>query len=86
MKILCSKCGSSDTVKNGRSASGAQRYYCATCQKTFQVEPHKPLPTKVTLSLEEIKRLRSEGLSLAKIGKLAGGLSRERVRQLLRGE
>jgi len=35
-KIICPKCGNDDLVKNGLSGTGAQRYRCKDCGKTFQ--------------------------------------------------
>lgn len=77
----CPECQSGDIVKNGRSRAGNQRYYCPTCRITFQAEPC-PIRVKATLTFEEMKALRDQGLSLAKIGKQAG-VSRERVRQII---
>jgi transposase len=36
IQIKCPRCGKSDLVKNGHSESGAQRYLCNSCKKSFQ--------------------------------------------------
>jgi len=37
-QIVCVHCGGEDLVRNGKSLSGAQRYRCKECSKTFQVD------------------------------------------------
>ncbi|MGE0087048.1 MAG: IS1-like element transposase [Desulfococcaceae bacterium] len=36
IKIVCPRCNRDDLVKNGHSRTGAQRYCCNNCKKTFQ--------------------------------------------------
>jgi len=35
----CRKCGSSDIVKNGHSASGSQQYHCKNCGAYLVLDP-----------------------------------------------
>ena len=35
-KICCPNCKKTDLVKNGHSKTGAQRYRCKSCKKSFQ--------------------------------------------------
>jgi transposase-like protein len=79
--MLCPHCSSDDIVKNGRSASDRQRYWCPACRVTFQLEPPKAR-TKAVLTVEAMRSLREQGWSFAKIG-IKAHISRERVRQLI---
>ena len=38
--IKCTHCQSDDTVKNGHSENGTQRWRCNTCKKSFQLTYH----------------------------------------------
>ncbi len=40
VEVICVHCGSNTVVKNGKSASGEQRFCCRSCLKTFQLK-HK---------------------------------------------
>ena len=35
----CRKCGSTDIVKNGHSASGSQQYHCKNCRAYLVLDP-----------------------------------------------
>ncbi|HEV2122093.1 MAG TPA: IS1-like element transposase [Chloroflexota bacterium] len=37
IEIPCRYCPSHDLVKNGHSETGAQRYRCKSCRRTFQL-------------------------------------------------
>lgn len=80
--MQCPFCGSK-AVKNGKSTTGKQRYKCLAivCSRTFQPEPPEYCQ-KISLTREEMLRVREEGMSLEEIARLAG-VSRQRVHQIL---
>jgi transposase len=79
--LICPNCQQDIAYKNGRTKKGVQRYYCDSCQKTFQMRPF-PVESKSSLTTEQMQELRENGQTLQQIGE-AAGLSREAVRQRL---
>lgn len=68
--MQCPYCCSQNTVKNGISMTGKQKYKCHSCSRQFILNPAKfPIPDQ-TKNL--IDRLLLERISLAGIARITG--------------
>ena len=64
MTINCIHCQSPQTVKNGISCHGRQRYLCRNCKRTFGLHNHRRIDDALR---EQALRLYAEGLGLRAI-------------------
>lgn len=81
-ELVCPHCGSNNYYGHG-SYNGNPRYFCRSCKKTFPTVDEPGYKTKILLDREQIIAFHQEGISLSKIGEMAGGLSRQRIHQIL---
>ena len=69
MTINCPHCQSPQTVKNGISCHGHQRYLCRSCKRTFGLLNHRRIDDTLR---EQALRLYAEGLGLRAIERVLG--------------
>ena len=68
--IICPKCGSDNTVKNGSIHNGKQKFKCKNCQRQFIDNPiNKQIPSHIK---QLIDNLLLERISLAGICRATG--------------
>ena len=68
--MLCPRCNSEETVKNGHTHYGKQRFKCQTCGRQFVKNPrHQPI---IQSTRNLIDKLLLERISLAGIARVTG--------------
>ncbi len=67
---ICSRCHSTNVVKNGRIHNGRQNFKCKSCTRQFVLNPTKKVIGQETR--EPIDKLLLERLSLAGIARVTG--------------
>ena len=70
--VLCTGCGSMDSVRFGRTARGTQRYRCSACGRTFVYEGPKA-GTKLDDEIwAEYARCHARGASIGEVMSACG--------------
>ncbi len=68
--MKCYKCNSNNTIKNGKSTLGKQKYKCKDCLVTITEDgKYQRVSPEV---LEQAEKLYSEGLGFRAIGRVLG--------------
>jgi transposase-like protein len=78
--MACKKCGSTNIVKNGRTATGQQQYHCRACG-IYTVTDDRALERAIKMGL--VEKLQHEGVSQRGIARVTG-ISRPTIKRWLR--
>jgi transposase-like protein len=76
----CKKCGSTNTVKNGRTATGQQQYHCRACGVYTVTDDHA---RDRAIKMEIVDKLHREQVSQRGMARVTG-ISRPTIKRWLR--
>ncbi len=76
----CRRCGNTNIRKNGKTASGRQKYHCKACNMYGTLDPKEPERAAV---YTQVEKLHLERLSQRAIARITG-ISRSTIIKLLK--